>query len=194
MLSDKDLDTIFRGARSYNRWQEKDVTDITLQAIYDLTRWGPTAVNCSPQRILFVRTPEARARLVPLVSEGNRVKVETAPVPAILAYDTLFYDKLPQLYPPRPAVRERFANDPERAKETAIRNASMQIGYFIVAARALGLDCGPMGGFDKAAVDAEFFPSGQWKANLLCALGYGTEEALNPRNPRLEFDDACGIV
>jgi 3-hydroxypropanoate dehydrogenase len=194
MLSDKDLDTIFRSARTHNAWQDRPVSDVTLQAIYDLMRWGPTSANSFPLRIVFVKSPEAKARLAPHLSEGNRAKTMQAPVTAILAWDTQFYDRLPELFPHNPGARDWFSGNAAHAEATAFRNSSLQGGYFIIAARALGLDCGPMSGFDNAGVDAAFFPDGRCRSNFICSLGHGAPEGLKPRGPRPDFDSVCRIV
>lgn len=194
MLSDKDLDLIFREARSFSTWSDRKVSEVTLQAVYDLMRWGPTSANCSPARLVFLASDEARERIKPHLSPGNVDKVMTAPVTAIIASDSKFYDRIPELLPHNPDAREWFSGDEKLAAETAFRNSTLQGGYFIIAARALGLDCGPMSGFDPDGVNAEFFPDGQVKANFICALGYGKPEDLFPRSPRLSFDDACQIL
>ncbi|MCH8861825.1 MAG: malonic semialdehyde reductase [Proteobacteria bacterium] len=194
MLSDKDLDLIFREARSFSTWSDRKVSEVTLQAIYDLMRWGPTSANCSPARLVFLASDEARERIKPHLSPGNMDKVMTAPVTAIIASDSKFYDRIPELLPHNPDAREWFSGDEKLAAETAFRNSTLQGGYFIIAARALGLDCGPMSGFNPDGVNAEFFPEGQVKANFICALGYGKPEDLFPRSPRLGFDDACQIL
>jgi 3-hydroxypropanoate dehydrogenase len=193
ILDDAALDTVFRAARTHNAWQAKPVGDALLQAIWELAKMPPTSANCSPARILFVRSPEAKARLVPLLLEGNRAKTAQAPVTAIIGYDLEFYEKLPRLFPHADA-RAWFAGNPELIRTTAFRNGSLQGAYLILAARAIGLDCGPMSGFDNAAVDAAFFPDGNIKSNFLCSLGYGEPAGLHPRNPRLEFAEACRIV
>lgn len=194
IISDAALDQIFREARSYNRWQDKPVSQVTLQAVYDLLKWGPTSANCSPARFVFLTVDDAKERLKPHLIESNVVKVMTAPAVAIIAYDTKFYDKIPQLFPHNPEAREWFAGDADKAQETAFRNSTLQGAYLIIAARALGLDCGPMSGFDNAGVDKEFFPDGQVKSNFLCCLGYGSTEQLFDRSPRLAFDEACDIL
>jgi 3-hydroxypropanoate dehydrogenase len=208
-LNDGALDQLFREARSHSAWLDQPVSDAVLHQLYDLVKWGPTSVNCLPARILFLRTREAKERLRPTLSPGNVEKTMKAPVTAILAYDEFFYDKLPKLFPQKPAVRDLFATSPEVAESTAFRNATLQGGYFILAARALGLDCGPMSGFDSAKVDAEFFAAAAHagepaatevpttchvKSNFLCNLGYGDPAALHPRSPRLEFDEACRVL
>lgn len=194
ILSDRDLDTIFRSARSYNNWAATDVSDISLQAVYDLLRWGPTSANCSPARFFFLKSQEAKEKLKPALSAGNVNKVMAAPVTAIIAYDTKFYDRIPELFPHAPEARNWFTSSPELAAETAFRNSSLQGAYLIIAARALGLDCGPMSGFNKAKVDELFFAGTDLKSNFLCILGEGTEKDLFPRHPRLAFDEACAIL
>ena len=193
ILSDDGLDLIFRDARTHNKWQDAEVSDVLLQALYDLCRMGPTSANCSPMRVLFLRSPEAKARLKPALSEGNVDKTMAAPAVAIIAHDLAFYEKLPQLFPHTDA-RSWFVGDEQKIQDTAFRNGTLQGGYFIIAARALGLDCGPMSGFDNAKVDAEFFPDGQVKSNFLCNLGHGDPAAVHPRGPRLDFDEACKIL
>jgi 3-hydroxypropanoate dehydrogenase len=207
-LSDAALDTIFREARTHNGWLDKPVTDELLRRLYDLMKWGPTSANCSPARILFLRSPEAKERLRPALSQGNLEKTMAAPVTAIIAHDLKFYEKLPELFPSNPNARDWFTSSPEFAQQTAFRNGSLQGAYFIIAARSLGLDCGPMSGFDNAKVDAEFFPAtvtapesagaaqpiSVVKSNFLCNLGYGDAAKLHPRGPRLTFDEACQIL
>jgi 3-hydroxypropanoate dehydrogenase len=187
------LDVLFRNARTHITWLDKPVSDDLLRQIYDLMKWGPTSANCSPARILFLRTREAKERLRPALSPNNVDKTMQAPVTAILAYDLSFYEHLPRLFPNNPAARGWFANSPQLAETTAFRNASLQGGYFILASRSLGLDCGPMSGFDNAKVDQEFFPP-TVKSNFLCNLGYGDPSKLFPRNPRLDFDEACKLL
>jgi 3-hydroxypropanoate dehydrogenase len=198
-LPDAALDTLFRQARTHSAWLDRPVSDALLHQLYDLLKWGPTSANTGPARILFLRTPEAKARLKPALSPGNLEKTMKAPVTAIVAYDLKFYEKLPQLFPAMAAARDKFAGDAELAKTSAFRNGSLQGAYFILAARAVGLDCGPMSGFDNAKVDQEFlsgspFPGGEVKSNFLCNLGYGDAAQLKPRNPRLEFDQACRLL
>jgi 3-hydroxypropanoate dehydrogenase len=205
-LNDDALDTLFRPARTHNAWLKKPVRDETLRQLYDLIKWGPTSANCLPLRVLFLRTREAKERLRPALMPANVEKTMAAPVTAILGYDERFYEKLPVLFPHNPAARDWFVNSPELAKSTAFRNGSLQGGYFILAARCLGLDCGPMSGFDNAKVDEEFFPAsggggatevmpaGRVKSNFLCNLGYGDPAGLHSRGPRLEFDEACGLL
>ncbi|MHB1216968.1 MAG: malonic semialdehyde reductase [Alphaproteobacteria bacterium] len=192
-VTDKDLGIIFRDARTLRRWAGRPVSDEILRVAYDLMKLAPTSANCSPARIVFVRSPEAKTRLKPSLSAGNLEQTMTAPVTAIFAYDTLFYDHLPRLFPQADA-RSWFAGDAKAAETTALRNGSLQAAYFMLAARALGLDCGPMSGFDNAKVDAAFFPDGRVKSNFLCNLGYGDRTGLPPRNPRLSFEETCAIV
>jgi 3-hydroxypropanoate dehydrogenase len=193
-LSDGALDTLFREARSYNRWQDKPVSQDTVQALYDLLKFGPTSANCSPARFVFLATKEAKERLTPHVMDANVPKIMGAPVAVIVGYHTRFYDRIPELFLHNPGARDWFSNDEELGYPTAFRNSTLQGAYLMLAARSLGLDCGPMSGFDNAGVDREFFPDGEIKSNFLCALGYGSEELLFPRSPRLAFDDACKVL
>jgi 3-hydroxypropanoate dehydrogenase len=194
MLDSRVLDTIFREARTHNGWLPKPVSDDTLGQLYELMKWGPTSANCSPARILFIRTKEAKERLKPALSSGNRDKTMAAPVTAIVAYDLKFYDLLPKLFPHDQKARSWFTSDEGVARMTAIRNGTLQGAYMIIAARALGLDCGPMSGFDNAKVDAEFFPGQDVKSNFLCNLGHGDPSKLFNRSPRLSFGEACKIL
>ena len=196
MLDDKALDTIFRSARTHNVWRDKPVTDAQLRAIYDLMKWGPTTQNSQPARIVFVRSPEAKAKLAPALSSGNREKTMKAPATAIIAFDSRFYENLPKVFPNNPAAKTGYEGEDRKAhvERTALRNSSLQGAYFILAARALGLDCGPMSGFDNAKVDAAFFPDGRFRSNFLVNVGYGDEAKLFPRNPRLAFDEACSLL
>jgi 3-hydroxypropanoate dehydrogenase len=193
-LDDQALDILFRKARTHIFWQDKPVSDDVLRQVYDLMKWGPTSANCSPARILFLRTPEAKERLRHALSPTNVDKTMQAPVTAIIAHDLKFYENLPRLFPNNPAAREWFSGNPQLAEVTSFRNSTLQGGYFILAARAAGLDCGPMSGFDNAKVDAEFFAGTSVKSNFLCNLGYGDASKLFPRNPRLEFDEACKLL
>jgi 3-hydroxypropanoate dehydrogenase len=192
-ISDAALDTLFREAHTTRKWLDLPVSTAHLMAIYDLLRWGPTASNITPARIVFVTTPVARQRLKPHLSRGNLRQTMEAPVTAILAYDLDFPRYVPRLYKDSPDAQSWFA-DVEDNRIQALRNGSLQAGYFIVAARALGLDCGPMGGFDHAGVDAEFFAGTKIHSNLLCNLGYGAEGGWRARNDRLTFDEACQIL
>ncbi len=193
ILDDSTLDALFRAARTHNRWQAKPVSDTLLQAVWELAKMPPTSANCSPARILFVKSPEAKERLKPALSDGNRDKTMQAPVTAIIGYDLEFYEKLPFLFPHADA-RSWFAGKPDHILTTAFRNGSLQGAYLIMAARALGLDCGPMSGFDNAMVDAAFFPDGKIKSNFLCNLGYGDPAGVMTRSPRFAFDEACRIL
>lgn len=192
-VSDDALDAIFRKARTHNRWQDKPVSPALLMAIYDLMRWGPTTANTSPARIVFVVSKSAKGRLKPHLSPGNADKTMAAPATAIIAYDLDFAERLPFLFPHEPNAKNWFG-DRAFAETAAFRNSAIQGGYFIIAARALGLDCGPMSGFDNAGVDREFFPDGRIKSNFLCNIGYGDPSGVFPRNPRLSFDEACQIL
>jgi len=192
-INDEALDIIFRSARTQNKWLDKPVSAPMLMAIYDLMRWGPTSANNSPARILFISSPQAKARLKPLLSEGNRAKTMSAPVTAIIGYDLDFPEHLPRLFPHNQDAKNWFQN-PVLRETTAFRNGSLQGGYFIMAARAVGLDCGPMSGFDNAGVDKEFFTGTNIKSNFICALGYGDPTGLFERSPRLSFDEACKIL
>lgn len=187
------LDQLFRQARTHSAWLPKRVPVEVLREVYELARWGPTSANSTPARFVFLESASAKARVVPALSPGNVEKTKAAPVTVIVAWDTEFYERLPQLFP-QADMRSYFVGKQPLIDETALRNGSLQGGYFMLAARALGLDCGPMSGFDAAKVNAEFFPDGRWKANFLCNLGYGDRSQLFPRNPRLEFDEACRVL
>jgi 3-hydroxypropanoate dehydrogenase len=193
-VNDDAHDIMYREARTHNKWHDRPVTDAQLRAIYDLMKMGPTTANSQPARILFLRSRAAKERLKPALSAANTPKTMAAPVTAILAYDRQFYDHLPRLFAHNQAARSWYAGDQAAADIHALRNGSIQGGYFILAARALGLDCGPMSGFDNAKVDAEFFPDGRFKSNFLCNLGYGDPSVLFPRNDRLRFEEACQIL
>lgn len=207
-LSEQALDLLFREARTHNAWLDLPVSDETLRQLYDLMKWGPTSANCCPARILFLRTPEAKQRLLPALSPGNVDKTMSAPVTAIIGYDGRFYEQLPKLFPHADA-RSWFVETPELAEVTARRNSSLQGAYLIIAARSLGLDCGPLSGFDQAKVDHEFFPrptgaaasidqeyfpDSHIKTNFLCNIGYGDAAKLYARSPRLDFDEACKLL
>jgi len=184
---------VFREGRSQNGWQSREVAVALLEQLYELMKMGPTSVNCSPARIVFVRSADARAKLKEALAPGNVEKTMTAPVVAVIGYDTQFYEQLPRLFPHNPGVKAWFEGEAKRAfaELTAFRNGSLQGGYFIAAARALGLDCGPMSGFDNAKVDAAFFAGTGIKSNFICGLGYGDPSRLFPRSPRLAFKEAC---
>jgi 3-hydroxypropanoate dehydrogenase len=192
-LDDAALDSVLRTARTQNKWRDQQVSHDQLLALYDLMRWGPTSANSFPVRLVFVTSRAAKERLQPLLLEGNRQKVMAAPATAIIGYDTRFYDWLPCLFPHADA-RSWFIDRPEFAEATAFRNSSLQGAYLIIAARALGLDCGPMSGFDNEAVDREFFPSGRIKSNFICSIGYGDPADVFERLPRPEFSEVCSIV
>jgi 3-hydroxypropanoate dehydrogenase len=187
------LDQIFRNARTHNGWQDKPVADGLLSELHDLMKWGPTSANCWPLRVVYVKSPEAKSRLEPLLMEGNRAKTASAPVTAILGMDMAFYEELPKLFPHADA-RSWFVGNDALIQATAFRNSSLQGAYFMLAARALGLDCGPMSGFDAAKVNAEFFPGTRIETNFICNLGYGDPAQLFPRSPRPSFEEVCKIV
>ena len=208
VINDQALDTLFRQARTYYRWLPRPVTDETLRNLYDLLKWGPTSANTTPARFAFLRSKEAKERLRPALAPLNVEKTMTAPVTVIVAYDMRFYEQLPKLFPHNPGVAKFFEGSPDRVDATARRNSSLQGAYMIMAARALGLDCGPMSGFDQKKVDEEFFaagrpcfgcdqeffPDGHVKSNFLCNLGYGDPGTLFPRLPRLPFNEACSLL
>ncbi|GGI82934.1 putative NADH dehydrogenase/NAD(P)H nitroreductase [Polymorphobacter multimanifer] len=187
------LDTLFTEARTRYGWADTAVDEADLRALYDLVKMGPTSANCSPARFLFVASDDARAKLAALASGSNGPKILAAPVTAIIGFDTKFYDKLPELFPHTDA-RSWFTGSEKMARDTAFRNSSLQGGYFILAARALGWDCGPMSGFDKDGVDAAFWAGTDVETNFICSIGKGTGEGLHPRLPRLAFEDACRIL
>ena len=193
MLPEESLATLFTAARTHNEWFDIAVSDAQLEMLYDLMKWGPTSANCSPARIVFVRTPEAKAKLLPAMSAGNQDKTRTAPVTAIIGMDMQFYDKLPLLFPHADA-KSWFVGNQAMIDATAFRNASLQGAYLMLAARSIGLDCGPMSGFDAAKVDAAFFAGTSVKVNFICNLGHGNPAKLFPRSPRLAFDEACQLV
>ncbi len=199
-LSNYALDQLFRSARSQNGWLDKAVDDDTLRAIYDLVRWGPTSTNGCPVRIIFLRSAHAKARLLPALAAGNVEKTLNAPVTAIIGYDVNFHEQLPRLFPHNPGMRDWYAAQPQAIHATALRNSALQGAHLILAARALGLDCGPMSGFDHEQVDAEFFagstrfPGQQISTNFLCNIGYGDPSKLFLRSPRLSFDESCALL
>jgi len=193
-LDDVALDLILRKARTQNGWLSTPVTDDQLRAIYDIMRLGPTSANSCPARIVFLRTAAAKARLIPALSPTNVDKTKAAPVTAIIGYDTRFFELMPKLFPHRPDMKDNYANNPRLAEITAFRNGTLQGAYFMIAARAVGLDVGGMSGFDNAKVDAEFFPDGRVKSNFLCNLGHGDPAKILPKLPRLDFDEACTLL
>jgi len=202
------MDTLFREARSYTTWQARPVTDQTLRDLYDLLKWAPTSANAAPARFAFLRSTDAKERLRPALAPLNVEKTMTAPVTVIVAYDMKFYEQLPKLFPHSPGMVKLFESNAEMVEATAKRNSSLQGAYLIMAARALGLDCGPMSGFDHAKVDEEFFAAGKpcfgcdqeffaeghVRTNFLCNLGYGDPGTLHPRLPRLSFSEACSLL
>jgi 3-hydroxypropanoate dehydrogenase len=208
VIDDAALDVLFRQARTYVAWRSRPVTDDTLRNLYDILKWAPTSANASPARFVFLRSKEAKERLRPALAPLNVEKTMTAPVTVIIAYDLKFYEHLPKLFPQSPGMAKLFESNPEMVEATTKRNSSLQGAYLIMAARALGLDCGPMSGFDHAKVDEEFFaagkpcfgcdqeffPEGHVKTNFLCNLGYGDQSKLHPRLPRLPFAEACSLL
>lgn len=194
MLGEEDLDVLFCGARTHRSWRAERITEDLLVALYDLAKWAPTTNNICPARFFFVVSDAAKQRLKPHLNPGNVVQTMAAPATAIIAYDTAFDEYMPKLSP-KPGARESWQKrSPAELQEAAFRNGSLQAGYFIIAARALGLDCGPMSGFNNAGVDREFFSGTAVKSNLLCNLGYGDGAAMRPRAGRLEFTEACRIL
>lgn len=187
------LDQLFYTARTFKRWQPRDVSDELLHRVIDLMRMGPTSANSSPARIVFVKSAEQKARLIPCLNEGNREQTQAAPVTAIIGYDLEFHEHLPRLYPYADA-RSWYAGKPKAIEAAAVKNSSLQGAYLILAARALGLDCGPMGGFDSEAVDQAFFSGSHVKSNFLCNLGFGDRSALHSRSPRFTFDEMARII
>jgi 3-hydroxypropanoate dehydrogenase len=192
-LSKEALQQLFTKARTHNGWRDADVPDALLREAVDIAKWGPTSANGSPMRVLFLRSPEAKQRLAPALIPGNLSKTMAAPVVAIVAYDLNFYEHLPRLYPATDA-RSWFVGNAALIEETAFRNGSLQGAYLLLALRAVGLDVGPMSGFDKATVDAEFFPEGTVKSNFLINIGYGDASKLYPRGPRLAFEEVARIL
>ncbi len=191
---EEELNLLFTEARTHGAWLDRPVPDDLLERLYALVRMGPTGGNAQPLRVVFVKSREAKERLRPALMPGNVDKTMSAPVTAIVAFDARYYDKLPQLFPARPEMRDRIAGMPEAERDRmGTQSALLQAGYLILAARALGLDCGPMGGFDAAGVDAEFFPDGRYKSMFLLNLGYGDRDKLFPRLPRLSFEEACRV-
>jgi 3-hydroxypropanoate dehydrogenase len=192
---DEELALLFTEARTHNAWLDRPVDDATLRRLYELVRMGPTGGNTQPLRLVFVKTAAAKERLRPVLAPANVDKAMSAPVTAIIAYDSQYFELMPKLFPARPDMRDLQEKTPqERRTHLALINSTLQAGFLILAARALGLDCGPMGGFDTAKTDAEFFPDGRWRSTLLMNLGHGDPTKLHPRNPRLDFEEACRIV
>jgi 3-hydroxypropanoate dehydrogenase len=189
-LSPIALDQLFRNARTYNDWADTPIDDTTVHAIYDLLKWGPTSANTSPARFVWVRSADGKSRLASLAMEVNRPKILAAPLIAIIGHDLDFPDTLPKLFPSRGETMRQMFRQPGLAQVTAMRNGTLQGAYLIIAARALGFDCGPMSGFDNAAVDQEFFGGTSIQSNFICCLGHGKPESVFPRNPRLTFDEA----
>lgn len=187
------LKTLFLDARTHNGWEDTPIEDDVLKELWDLVRMAPTSANCSPARIVFVTSDTGKQRLKPCLMDGNVEKTMAAPVTAIIGHDMTFYEKLPQLFPHTDA-RSWFVGNDDLIAETAFRNGTLQGAYLIMAARSLGLDCGPMSGFDQDKVDAAFFPDTDIKSNFLCNIGYGTDEDIFPRSPRFEFEEACKIA
>lgn len=187
------FDRMLLSGRSHAFWTDKAVSDDLLRRVYELSAMGPTSTNCCPARFQFLRGA-AKDRLIPHLWDGNRAKVQSAPLTVLIAYDREFYRTLPQLFHHRPEMAETFANDEAQADYTAFHNSTLQVAYFIMAARAYGLDCGPMSGFDRERLDAQFFPDGRYKSNVLVNLGYGDHQKLFPRLPRPSFEEACQIL
>lgn len=200
-------DLLFLRARTHNAWLDRPVSDSKLEELYGLAKWGPTSANSNPMRVIFLRTKEAKVRLRPALMGANIDKTMAAPVTAIIAYDLEFHKQLPRLFPHDPQIRDYFANQPDLRDSTAQRNSALQGAYFMIAARAVGLDCGPMSGFDNAKVDQEFFSpgklgekdgdpflAGSLRSNFICNLGYGDPAKLLPRHPRLDFRESCTIL
>jgi 3-hydroxypropanoate dehydrogenase len=207
-VDDAVLDTLFREARTYSKWLPRPIADKTLHELYDVLKWAPTSANAAPARFAFLRSKESKERLRPALAPLNVEKTMTAPVTVIVGYDLRFYERLPKLFPQNPGMAKLFENNPEMVETTAKRNSSLQGAYLIMAARALGLDCGPMSGFDQTKVDEEFFaagkpcfgcdqeffPEGHVKTNFICNVGYGDPASLFPRLPRLSFNEACSLL
>ena len=196
IINDRAREILFTQARTYSNvesWTDKDVSDTLLRSIIDLMKWGPTSANCWPMRVVFVKSPEAKEKLKPHLMEGNVDKTMKAPVTAIIGYSLKFYEKLPELFPHTDA-KSWFEGKPDFIRETAFRNGTLQGAYLMIAARGLGLDCGPMSGFDKQGVDSAFFKGTDIKSNFLCNLGYGDKSKLHERSPRPDFDETCTIL
>ncbi|MDI5983940.1 malonic semialdehyde reductase [Halomonas sp. M4R5S39] len=194
IIDNKAVETLFTAARTHNVWKEQDVSEEKLRELYHLLHFGPTSMNCQPLRVLFLKSQEAKERLKPALLPGNQDKTMKAPVVALLGYDTAFPEHLPRMFSHNKDAKSLFEGKTDFINTTAFRNSSIQGGYFILAARAVGLNAGPMSGFNNAAVDEEFFPDGQVKSNFLCNLGYGDASALFPRQERFEFDEVCRVL
>lgn len=193
-LDQQALDTLFTEARSFSYWQGRPVSDEQLHQLYELMKMGPTAVNSCPARMVFIKSDEAKQRLKLSLAEGNVDKCMSAPVVAIISWDSEFYTKLDRLFPHAADARSWYEGKPDKIESVGRMNSTLQTAYLIMAARSLGLDCGPMTGFDNAALDQEFFADGIWKSSILCAIGYGVREKLHPRGARLDFNQACKIL
>jgi 3-hydroxypropanoate dehydrogenase len=193
-LPDAALDQLFREARAFSYWTDEPVSDETFKAVYELAKMGPTAANGSPARFVFVKSDEAKERLKPHLSDNNVHKVMTSAATLIIAHDVKFYDKIPQLFPHNPGARDWYSWSDEHAEKNAFRNGSLQGAYLMLAARSLGLDCGPMSGFNNEGVDQEFFAGTHWRSNFICAMGHGDRSKLHDRSPRLSFDEACQLL
>lgn len=194
MVDSDFIDRVFLSARTHSNWQEKPVSHTLLQEVYDIARMAPTSVNCSPARFVFLTSPQAKEKILPSLVPANIEKVRSAPVTVIVAQDMNFHVRIPHLFHHRPEAAEQFKDNEKLREITAFRNATLQGAYFIMAARACGLDCGPMSGFDHQIVDETFFPDGVWRSNFLINLGYGAQDKLFPRLPRLSFDEACIVL
>ncbi|MCK9507953.1 MAG: malonic semialdehyde reductase [Pigmentiphaga sp.] len=192
-ISQQALEQLFLGARTQSGWLNVPVDDATLEQIYDIAKMGPTSMNCQPMRLVFIRSDEAKARLIPALSAGNVPKVQQAPVVALIAQDTRFYEHMPKIWF-REGAKEMFEGNAGLAAATATRNSALQGAYLIIAARAVGLDAGPMSGFDAAKINAEFFPDGRYSVNFICALGKGDHSKVMDRQPRLSFDDVAQVL
>lgn len=192
-LDNNGLDLVFREARSFKKWQSREVEPAVLQELHAVMKFGPTSKNCNPARFLFLSSEDAKNRTLSALDTGNLPKIKAAPVVAIIAYDTQFFEQLPRLFPVMDA-RAIYQNNPAEAESTAFRNSSLQGAYFMLAARALGLDVNGISGFDNQKIDTEFFADGRLKSNFLCCLGYGETEGLYPRGPRLDFDEVCEVL
>ena len=194
ILSDEGMDLLLREAHTAQAWTDQPVDEQTVRALYNLVSWGPTSANCAPARYVFISSDAGKERLKPCLSENNLDRVLAAPVAVLIGYDTHFYELLPKLFPLMPEAKNWYTGNEQLVQDTAFRNSTLQGGYFILAARALGLDTAPMSGFDNAAADAEFFPDGQIKSNFLCSIGHSDASADLPRGPRLDFDEACQLI